>query len=85
MSKQNEVTERAQHLVEATQEVADIDAHVNDHLRTTANLKAIDLEAAYKGVRPVLKFARSILFFKPKWQHVLDMFIASLDSLYKIQ
>jgi hypothetical protein len=60
-------------------EVEEIDAHVEAHAETVA--KAIpDLCAIYKVNRPVLKFAKALLFFKKKWQDAIDKLIASLDD-----
>jgi len=56
----------------------EIDEHVEanaDTLHERSNFCEI-----YKIARPILFFAKSILFFKPKWQAVLTALIANLDS-----
>jgi hypothetical protein len=59
----------------------EIDSHVETHLDAIAtNTKAIDLCNLYHGVRPILKFAAALLFWKPKWQTVLNDFISHLDE-----
>lgn len=58
----------------------EIDNHVDEHeAAINANTKAINLCDLYNGVRPVLKFAVALLFWKPKWQKVLNDFLAHLD------
>lgn len=58
-----------------------IDAHLE------ANAEALNLEAKlpnlcaiYQAVKPILKFAHALLFWKPKWRDALDKLIASLDE-----
>ena len=64
----------------------EIDSHVETHLaETAAGNKMIDLCSLYQGVRPVLKFATALLFWKPKWQKVLNDFIAHLDEACPLQ
>jgi len=59
----------------------EIDSHVETHLsETEAGAKAIDLCNLYHGVKPVLKFASALLFWRPKWQKVLNDFILHLDE-----
>lgn len=60
-----------------------IDAHVDDHLAKSEELaaqKMLNLCSIWTGVRPVVKFARALLFWKPKWQQVIDQLITSLDE-----
>ncbi len=47
-----------------------------------AQIKLPDIGAIYHAVRPVLLFAKTILFFKPKWQNAINAFITALDALY---
>lgn len=37
--------------------------------------------AIYTAARPVLLFARGMLFFKPKWQTVVTALIGGLDTV----
>jgi hypothetical protein len=37
--------------------------------------------AVYTAARPVLLFARGLLFFKPKWQTVVTALIGGLDTV----
>jgi len=37
--------------------------------------------AIYTAARPVLVFARGMLFFKPKWQTVITGLIGGLDTI----
>lgn len=60
-------------------DVHEIDAHLDTHAETLA-AKIPDLCAIYQAIKPVLKFAHALLFFKPKWRDALDKFIASLDE-----
>lgn len=70
-------------LTQAHKVVSDIDAHVDNHLEKVAGLdagKLPNLCTVWSGVKPVIKFARALLFWKPKWQAVIDQFITSLDA-----
>ena len=65
------------------EEIDALDAHVDEHLTTTESMSAqklLDICAIWKGVRPIVKVARALLFWKPKWQAVLDQLITSLDA-----
>jgi hypothetical protein len=64
-----------------------IDKHIDETLAmpepeglTIAQFKLWNICKTYLAVRPVLKFVRGLLFFKPKWQKVLDLLIAVLDE-----
>jgi len=61
--------------------VEEIDNHIKPHLQ--ANLAAIDFCGIYKAVRPILVFAKALLFFKPAWQAILEAFITSMDNACK--
>lgn len=57
----------------------EIDKHVEHHL-SVAEVKKLNLCAVYVGAKPVIKFVRGLLFFKPKWQQIIDLLTASLDE-----
>lgn len=67
-------------------ELEQIDQHIETHLNEqdasgNDKLKGIAaIPALFTAVRPVLKFVRALLFFKPKWQKVLDTFIDAMDG-----
>lgn len=62
---------------------------VDEHLDSAENSAILATDTATKGfpdlcviygtVRPVLKFARALLFFKPKWQKAIDLLTDNLD------
>lgn len=56
--------------------IEEIDAHIEKH----AMAKGLDVCATFKKVRPVLVFVKSLLFFKPKWQAILQTLIDVLDK-----
>ncbi|WP_217603700.1 hypothetical protein [Chitinophaga sp. GbtcB8] len=58
--------------------IEQIDKHIAS--RPNATTAAIDFCAIYKTVRPILLFAKALLFFKPEWQKVLEAFIESMDG-----
>ena len=60
-------------------EIEEVDAHVEAHAETVAK-ELPDLCEIYKVNRPVLKFVRALVFWKPKWQAAIDKLIASLDD-----
>lgn len=69
-------------------ELHEIDAHLAAHfdvlekdIPTKKALTIPDICAIYQAVKPILKFARAILFFKPKWQSALDKLMNSLDQV----
>ena len=60
---------------------------IDSHLATTAQSGTRDIGSAvndicktYNDVRPILVFAKGILFFKPKWQAVIQSLIAAMDN-----
>jgi hypothetical protein len=55
----------------------EIDKHVEKHL---AENKSFDLCTTYKTVKPVIEFAKLLLFFKPKWQQAIGNFVAVMDK-----
>ncbi len=64
-----------------------IDKHIDDVLAIEApagisanQFKLWNICRTYQAVRPVLKFAKGLLFFKPKWQGVMTMLMAALDE-----
>ncbi len=56
--------------------VEEIDAHIQKH----AQARGLDICATYTKVKPVLVFAKGLLFFKPNWQAVLQSLIDALDK-----
>ncbi|MEP7108534.1 MAG: hypothetical protein ABI760_11140 [Ferruginibacter sp.] len=56
--------------------IEQIDAHIEKH----AQAKSLDICGTYKTVKPILVFAKSMLFFKPKWKTVLQTLIDVLDK-----
>lgn len=61
--------------------VNEIDAHVDAHLAESANMdmKAINICNVYRAARPVIMFAKALLFWKPKWQAVVTALVEQLD------
>lgn len=65
-----------------------IDKHIDEVLSQggtsfdpkTATARRFDLCKIYTAVRPVLKFARGLLFFKPKWQSVISLLMEAMDE-----
>ncbi len=58
---------------------------VDQHLEANAEALALEAKlpnlcAIYQAVRPVMKFAHALLFWKPKWRDALDKLTASLDD-----
>ncbi len=41
---------------------------------------ALNLCVAYGKARPVIVFAQSLLFFKPKWQQAVSVLITAIDA-----
>ena len=39
-----------------------------------------DVCKTYGEVRPILVFAKGLLFFKPKWQRVIESLLAVMDK-----
>jgi len=72
-------------------EVHEIDAHVDANADTVnsinitqdmaAELKLVNICKIYQAVRPVLKFAKGLLFFKHKWQSFIQKLLDSLDAV----
>lgn len=65
-----------------------IDKHIDEALAieapaglSAAKLKMFNVCKAYLAVRPVLKFARGLLFFKPRWQKVIDILFVAMDEV----
>ena len=58
----------------------EIDAHVEKHLPAIPEKGIPDLCVIYNAARPVIAFARALLFWRPKWQAVISAFMASLDA-----
>jgi hypothetical protein len=43
--------------------------------------KLFNICGVYQKAKPVLKFAKTVLFFKPKWAAVIGLFITTLDEI----
>lgn len=59
-----------------------VDSHVDMHfdkLEADFNEKSVSFCDAYYVARPVIIWVKGLLFFKPKWQKVLTILVASLD------
>ncbi len=56
--------------------IEEIDAHIEKQAQT----RGLDICGTYKTVRPILVFAKGLLFFKPKWQAILQLLIDALDK-----
>ncbi len=62
--------------------IDEIDGHIAKHTAGagTKALTGLNLCAIYKVVRPILVFAKALLFFKPAWQTILQSLIDALDK-----
>lgn len=65
-----------------------IDQHLEDFAANEATegmsanaFKLLSVCNVYQKIRPILKFAKSLLFWKPKWQIVIDEFMAVADGI----
>ena len=59
----------------------EVDAHLEANAEAlTLEAKLPNLCAIYQAVRPILKFAHALLFWKPKWRDALDKLVAALDE-----
>ncbi len=70
--------------------VEEIDAHVDAHLNaevvnnssmSESQLKLFNICSVLQAAKPVLKFARGFLFFKPKWQAIIDKVLAVIETV----
>jgi hypothetical protein len=63
-----------------------IDSHISKKSAAISTKRgAFDIKKSYTLVRPILVFAASFLFFKPKWAAILNSFVAGLDAALKYQ
>lgn len=62
--------------------IEEIDAHLSKKGFTGGkeSLVGLNLCAIFKTVRPILVFAKTLLFFKPAWQAILQSLIDALDQ-----
>lgn len=61
--------------------IAEVDNHLEKNtIATNEKGVAFNLCEAYRVARPILKLARALLFWKPKWQNVLDILINTMDQ-----
>lgn len=60
-----------------------VDAHVDalfEKLEKDFESKSsVSFCDAYRVARPVILWVKGLLFFRPKWQKVLTIFVATLD------
>jgi hypothetical protein len=61
-----------------------IDAHIANQGITPESLSGLDVCGVYRTVRPVLVFAKTLLFFKPAWQPILQGFIDAVDKMCSV-
>jgi hypothetical protein len=63
--------------------IEEIDAHLirQAEALNTKDFAGLDLCKIYKTVRPILEFAKLLLFFRPKWQAVLQSFLDAADKM----
>lgn len=63
---------------------------IDKHVETTYTPKKAGAEkdsatfnlcATYAVARPIIIFAKSFLFFKPKWQDAVGKFVTALDAV----
>lgn len=47
---------------------------------TVAQARLFNICAVYSKARPVLKFVRGLLFWKPKWQKIIEDVMTNLDA-----
>lgn len=69
-------------------QVEEIDNHLESYVAAEAaagmdanSLKLFNICGTYQKVRPIIKFVRAMLFFRPKWQAVIDEFMAVTDGI----
>ncbi len=62
--------------------IPQIDAHIAKHLGKlkAEELDSLDLCKIYQTIRPALIFIRTLLFWKPDWQVILQKLIDALDA-----
>lgn len=67
---------------EKTMSIHEIDQHIDKHEAsgTAKGTAAFNLCSIYQKARPIVKFVRPFLFFKPKWQAVIDELVAAGDE-----
>ena len=68
--------------------IQEIDNHLEDFSANEANgnmsanaMKLFSVCNAYQKVRPIIIFVKGLLFWKPKWQKVIDEFILVADGI----
>ena len=71
-----------------TEQVAAVDTHVDTFVAGAANegmnaqaLQLFSICAAWQKVRPIVNFAKAMLFWKPKWQAVITEFEGVADGI----
>lgn len=48
-------------------------------------LTIVNIKNTWLKIRPILKFVRGILFFKPKWQKIIDTSLTAIDAALQIE
>lgn len=79
---ENEIT-RAEELQLSMPQPIQFDADNRETAQAQINalqMRLFNICAVYQKLRPVLKFVRGLLFFKPKWQSIINAAIESLDQ-----
>ena len=61
-------------------DISQIDKQVDEFLAKSSASKGFNICAIWLVVKPILTVVKTILFFKPKWQTVIDQFIAVVDG-----
>lgn len=69
-------------------EISDIDNHLANYpaprpagTLSDYELRVFNLCGIWQKVRPIIKFAKKLLFFKPLWQAVVEEFVDICDGL----
>lgn len=62
--------------------VEQLDIAVGDYLQKVENNAVLETDfcSVYTIARPILELVKNVLFFKPKWQKMLDILIKGLDG-----
>lgn len=53
----------------------------NKQALEVAHAKLFNICSLYTKVKPVLKLAKGLLFFKPKWAALITLLITTLDEI----
>jgi len=61
------------------EDVSSLDMHI-DANQTTLAAKGLHLCEYYAVARPVFLVVKKLLFFKPKWQTAIQVFVDAMDE-----